>query len=276
MSVPAFAVFGHPIAHSLSPRIHQAFAAQFSLTLSYHSIDAAPEVFADAVAGFFGAQGGRGANVTLPHKAAAYALATRHSATARQAGTCNVLTPAADGTLDGHNTDGIGLVRDLCQRHGVSLAGARVLLLGAGGAARGVAGPLLDAQLAELHVVNRRADGARALAAAFDDPRLVAHGWDALADLRGFDLVLHATAAGVLGQSLALPTGLLGATGVAYDLSYGPAARAFVAWGRAAGARLAIDGLGMLVETAADAFALWHGRMPATEPVYRALRSPPA
>jgi shikimate dehydrogenase len=272
MSVQPFAVFGHPIRHSLSPRIHQAFAAQFDIALDYQTIDATPEEFPAAVQRFF-ADGGRGANVTLPHKAAAFALATEHTPAARRAGTANVLTPLPNGGLAAHNTDGIGMLRDMTVRQGMDLRGRQVLLLGAGGAARGVAWNLLDAGIATLVIANRSPDAANTLAAAIDDPaRVHTCHWEALAGAAPHDLIVNATSAGVLGGSLQLPTTLLRDGASCYDLSYGDAADSFLAWARNAGARRGADGLGMLLETAADAFELWHGRLPDTEPVYRMLR----
>lgn len=268
-----FAVFGHPIAHSLSPRIHQLFAQQFSIELTYRAIDVAPAAFADTVHEFF-AHGGAGANVTLPHKAAAFVLAVESSAAARRVGTANVLTRRTDGSLAAHNTDGDGLVRDLAERQRTDLRDRDVLLLGAGGAARGVAWALLDAGAQTLTIVNRTAATADALVDAIGDPaRVHARYWQDLADLGSYDLIINATSAGVLGADLSLPPSLVGARALCYDLTYGPAAIGFLSWAKAAGARYAHDGLGMLVETAADAFALWHGRRPDTEPVYQALRS---
>jgi shikimate dehydrogenase len=276
----SFAVFGHPIKHSVSPPIHRAFGEQFGIALDYRAIDAAPTEFAAAVHTFF-AEGGCGANVTLPHKAAAFALADERSDAATRAGTANVLTRLADGRLAAHNTDGAGMVRDMVERHGIVLRDSRVLMLGAGGAARGVAWHLLDAGVRSLTVVNRSRDAAKALVEALDDhARARACDWQQLADLDSVDLIINATSAGVHGVALALPISLVAAghtTG--YDLSYGPAAAHFVAWAKASGAREAWDGLGMLVETAADTFALWHGQRPVTEPVYQSMReqmSPPA
>jgi shikimate dehydrogenase len=267
-----FAVFGHPIGHSLSPRIHQAFARQFDIELVYRTIDATPEAFADAVHRFF-EDGGGGANVTLPHKAAAFALADQRSTAAMRSGSANVLTRLADGRLAAHNTDGAGMLRDIIERHQVGLRGHAALLLGAGGAAHGVAWPLLDAGLQTLTIVNRSPETADDLARAIGDPaRVHARRWNDLADIGSYDLIVNATSAGVLGVSLQLPSSLIGADALCYDLSYGPASANFLAWAEAAGARHVHDGLGMLVETAADAFELWHGRRPDTEPVYRMLR----
>lgn len=270
---PQFAVFGHPIAHSLSPRIHQGFARQFGIALGYRAIDAAPSAFAEAVRAFFAA-GGVGANVTLPHKGAAFALADERSAAATRAGTANVLTRLSDGRLAAHNTDGAGLVRDLIERHRTDLRGHDVLLLGAGGAARAVAWSLLDAGVQTLTIVNRTPETADLLADVLGAPaRVHTRYWGDLANLGSYDLIVNATAAGVLGGGLNLPRSLVGARALCYDLAYGAAAIDFIAWARAAGARYAWDGLGMLVEQAAEAFELWHGRRPDTEPVYQSLRA---
>ncbi|RAO74488.1 shikimate dehydrogenase [Dyella jiangningensis] len=272
MSAGQFAVFGHPISHSLSPQIHQAFARQFGLELEYRTIDAAPADFASAVRQFFQA-GGRGANVTLPHKAAAFELADERSAAAQRAGSANVLTLLPEGRLAAHNTDGDGMVRDITERHQVDLRGHTALLLGAGGAAHGAAWALLDAGVETLTIVNRTPETADALADAIGDPaRAHTRYWEDLADLGAFDLIVNATSAGVLGKSLDLPFAIVGNRALCYDLSYGKAATDFLAWARTADARYAFDGLGMLVETAADAFELWHGKRPDTDPVYLELR----
>jgi shikimate dehydrogenase len=266
-----YAVFGHPIGHSLSPAIHRMFGAQCGIALDYAAIDVPPETFADVAHRFLAHA--HGANVSLPHKAAAFALADERSMAATRAGSANVLTRRADGRLVAHNTDGAGLVCDLTERQQCVLEGRRVLLLGAGGAARGVAWDLLDAGVEELTIANRTADTAAALAGALGVTHARARYWEDLAELGSFDLIVHATSAGVLGQPLALPYGLVNPQTIGYDLSYGAGAQGFLGWARAAGARLACDGLGMLVEQAADAFALWHGPRPQTEPVYAQLRA---
>ena len=270
-ALPArYAVFGHPISHSLSPTIHRLFGEQCGITLEYRAIDVEPESFQDAVRRFLAS--GHGANVTLPHKAAAFALADQRSAAASRAGSANVLSRLPDGRLAADNTDGAGLVRDLTERQRCALHGRRVLLLGAGGAARGVAWDLLDAGVEELTIANRTPDTAAALAGALGVTRARARYWQDLAELGSFDLIVHATSAGVLGQPLSLPQGLVNPQTVGYDLSYGHGAQGFLDWVRAAGAQAACDGLGMLVEQAADAFALWHGQRPVTDPVYAHLR----
>jgi shikimate dehydrogenase len=274
MSRPAqFAVFGHPISHSLSPQIHQAFAQQFGITLEYRTIDAAPEAFADAVRHFFNEEGGRGANVTLPHKNVAFALADERTQAATRAGTANVLTRLADGRLAAHNTDGAAMVRDLTDRQRLDLRGHDALLLGAGGAARAVAWSLFEAGVQTLTIVNRSPEAANVLADAIGEPaRVHTRYWEDLGNIGSFDLIVNATSAGTLGQPLSLPFSLAASRATCYDLGYAKAAFSFIAWARAAGARYAYDGLGMLVEQAADAFELWHGKRPDTEPVYQALK----
>jgi len=267
-----FAVFGHPIAHSLSPRIHARFAAQTGIALDYGAIDAAPEAFAAALA-TFAAGGGRGVNVTLPLKQAAFALCAQTSDFARRAGAVNTLSLQGDGRWRGDNTDGAGLVRDLTERHALDLRGRRGLLLGAGGAARAAAFALLDAGVAALTIVNRTPERADALADAIGDPdRAHARYWDDLGELGNFELIVNATSAGHDDAGFALPFGLVARRALCYDLSYGAAAFAFLAWARAANAGQAIDGLGMLVEQAAESFAIWHGMRPETDAVHAELR----
>lgn len=262
-----YAVIGHPVSHSLSPRIHAAFARQAGIALDYVAIDA-PD-FAAALAAF----DGDGANVTLPHKAAAAAACASLGDAARRCGVANTLT-RRDGGWHGDNTDGIGLVRDLTGRCGLDLRGRRTLLLGAGGGARGVAPALLDAGIADLFVVNRTPARADALADLLGAPgRVHPRYFEDLGALGEFDLIVNATsAARGAGVFPSLPMSLAGQRSAAVDLSYGEAAVAFLAWARAAGVRDAVDGLGMLVEQAAESFRLWHGVMPDTDPVYAALR----
>ncbi len=265
------AVFGHPVAHSLSPRIHAAFGRQAGIVLRYEAIDVEPAGFAAALAAF-AARGGSGANVTLPLKEAAFALCAEASERARRAGAVNTLVRGEDGRWRGDNTDGSGLVRDLTQRHGLDLRGRRTLLLGAGGAARGVAPALLDAGIGELTIANRTSSRADALADALGDPaRVHVRYFDDLAAQGEFDLVVNATSAARGGALPALPMALVGPRSVAVDLSYGEAAIPFLAWARAAGGRQAVDGLGMLVEQAADSFALWHGVRPETDAIHAEL-----
>ncbi|WP_372016841.1 shikimate dehydrogenase [Pseudoxanthomonas sp. 10H] len=272
MSIARYAVFGHPISHSLSPRIHATFARQLGIALEYAAIDAAPVEFAATLERFAG-EGGRGANVTLPLKEAAFALCARTTDRARRAGAVNTLT-RNDGHWHGDNTDGAGLVRDLTGRQGLDLRARRVLLLGAGGAARGVAPALLDAGIGELVVVNRTPERADALADALGEPaRAHSRYWQDLRELGDFELIVNATSAGRgEGAGFSAPLSLVNSRTLAVDVNYGEAAIDFLAWARAAGCHDVVDGLGMLVEQAAEAFEQWHGVRPQTDAVYAALR----
>jgi shikimate dehydrogenase len=265
-----YAVFGHPVAHSLSPRIQAAFARQTGVSMDYIAIDATPEGFADALARF-AAAGGSGANVTLPHKQAAFVLCRETSERARRAGAVNTLRRDG-GHWYGDNTDGIGLVRDIADRHGLDLRARRTLMLGAGGAAHGVAPALLDAGIGELYIVNRSPERADALADALGEPgRVHTRYWSDLGSLGPFDFIVNATSIGREQLSIPLPLSLATPRTLAVDLSYGEAAIPFLAWARSARCAQAIDGLGMLVEQAAESFALWHGRRPETDDIYDEL-----
>ena len=261
-----YAVIGHPVSHSLSPRIHQAFGRQSGIALVYAAIDS--EDFEATLQAFDGS----GANITLPYKQRALAACSTLSNRARRAGAVNTLV-RGDGGWHGDNTDGAGLVRDLTGRHGLDLRKRRTLLLGAGGGARGVAPALLDAGIGDLFIVNRTSERADALADALGEPGRVHPRY--LGDLKAlgeFDLVINATSATRDAQLPALPMSLAGRRTAAVDLSYGEAAIPFLAWARAAHCHDVIDGLGMLVEQAADSFALWHGTRPDTDAVYADLR----
>lgn len=267
-----YAVVGNPVAHSKSPFIHARFAEQTGEDIVYEALLAPLDGFIATVRDF-AARGGRGVNVTVPFKLEAHRLADACSTRAARAGAVNTLRFESDGTFFGDNTDGIGLLRDLRSNLGRDLEGARVLVLGAGGAARGVLGPLLDAHPASLVVANRTASRARDLARAFAAEGVVrGSGYGSLAGAR-FDLVVNATAAGLGGETTPLPAGLLDEGACCYDLAYGPAARPFLAWASTQGAALAVDGTGMLVEQAAESFHVWRGVRPDTQPVIDALRS---
>ena len=261
IAVSRYAVFGHPIAHSLSPRLHALFGAQAGIALEYTAVDATPGTFADALHIFFAA-GGRGANVTLPHKAAAFASADVRSAAAQRLRVANVLTILPEGRVEADSNDGAGMLADM-RRRGIDPRGLDVLLLGAGGAAHAAAWALLDAGAGSLAIANRTLERAQALAGVLADPaRVRVARWNALEQCAPFDLVVNATSAGVQDAALALSPSLANARTAAYDLSYGAAARSFVDWARHAGCAIASDGLGMLVETAAASFARWHGVRP--------------
>ncbi|GAB2181085.1 shikimate dehydrogenase [Denitratisoma sp. agr-D3] len=261
-----YAVFGNPVAHSKSPLIHGLFAAQTGQDLRYEARLAPLDGFAAAVAAFR-AEGGRGANVTVPFKEEAFRLSTRLTPRAEAAGAVNTLVFAADGIL-GDNTDGSGLVADIRGNAGNPIAGQRVLLLGAGGATRGALLPLLEQQPSGIFIANRTADKARALAAAAGGG-IEAGGFADLAGRR-FDLVINATAASLADAELPLPAGIFAPDCLAYDMMYGKDTP-FLRQARTAGART-LDGLGMLVEQAAEAFFLWRGLRPATGPVLDRLR----
>ena len=266
-----FAVFGHPVAHSLSPRIHAAFGKQAGIDIDYVAIDAQAGDFAAALAAF-AARGGAGANVTLPLKEAAFALCADTSERARRAGAVNTLVRNGN-YWHGDNTDGAGLVRDLTGRHGLDLRARRTLLIGAGGAARGVAPSLLDAGIGDLFVVNRTPQRADALVDVLAQPgRVHPRYLDDLVALGEFDLIINATSAARTGQIPTLPRALVGRRTAAVDLSYGEAAIPFLAWARASGCHDMVDGLGMLVEQAALSFARWTGKEPETDAIYGTLR----
>ncbi|MCB1572136.1 MAG: shikimate dehydrogenase, partial [Xanthomonadales bacterium] len=217
--------------------------------------------------------GGVGANVTLPLKQHAARLCLSISETARRADSVNTLVRRGEG-WHGESTDGAGLIRDITGRQRLYVRGRRTLLLGAGGAARAVAFALLDAGIAELTIANRTAERADALADAIGQPeRVHTRYWNDLGHWGGFDLVVNATSAGHANMSLALPTSLLASRAICYDLSYGKASFGFLAWARSAGAGHALDGLGMLVEQAAEAFEIWHGKRPETDAIYAELRA---
>ena len=265
-----YAVIGQPIAHSRSPLIHTAFAAQTGQTLRYEAIEIAPEALAARLQQLH-EQGYRGLNVTLPHKLAAMALCATLSERAQLAGAVNTLSRSEAGWA-GDNTDGAGFIADLTRGQGLAVAGRRVLLLGAGGAARGILKPLLEQRPAELVLSNRNPWKPEELAEQFK-----AHG--AIrpcthAALKGdrFDLVINATSAGHQGLMPRLPGALLAQGAACYDLSYGAAHAPFRAWAQAQGAATVADGLGMLVEQAAAAFALWRVVRPQTAPVLQQLR----
>jgi shikimate dehydrogenase len=260
-----YAVFGNPIGHSKSPRIHALFARQTGQDIRYTALLAPLDGFAECVAAFR-AGGGDGANVTVPFKEQAHALCDARTPRAEAAGAVNTLSFADDRAL-GDNTDGAGLARDLTANLGLDLAGRRILLMGAGGAARGVVLPLLEQHPGLLFIANRTADKAEALATRFG----CQGGGYADLPAGGFDLVINATAASLADELPPLPDDVLAAGALAYDMMYGRDTP-FLAFARARGARTA-DGLGMLVEQAAEAFLLWRGVRPDTAPVIAALRA---
>ncbi len=265
-----YAVVGHPVNHSRSPFIHGEYARATGQAMQYGLMDVVPENFAADVCAFFAA-GGRGLNVTVPHKQAAFALVDTTTARAARAGAVNTIRRLPDGRLEGDNTDGVGLVTDLQANLGVTLAGSRILILGAGGAARGVLGPLLACGPTRLAVANRTAARAIALAQAFADLGAVqGSGYDAL-DTGPWDLVINATAASLAGTTPPIAAGVIGTCTVCYDMAYAQGGTAFTRLAETCGAKAAHMGWGMLVEQAAEAFWLWRGVRPPTRTVLQAL-----
>lgn len=265
-----YGVVGHPVGHSRSPLIHQLFARQTGQHLTYELIDAAPEHFETAVRGFMAA-GGKGLNVTVPHKEAAFRLADDVAPEAAEAGAVNTLA-FVGGDIRGHNTDGLGLVRDVRVNHGEPIEGRRVLILGAGGAARGIVGPLLEAKPAELVVANRTVARAEELAALFAERRAIAAiGFDDLEGLPPFDLIFNATSAGLRGEVPPFAPSVVGPGSFCYDLVYSVDDTPFITWARSHGVRRAAQGWGMLVEQAAESFFIWRGVRPDTAPILQQL-----
>jgi shikimate dehydrogenase len=266
-----YAVIGHPIAHSKSPLIHAAFARQTGEDIAYDRILAPLDGFGTAAAQF-AADGGKGLNVTMPFKLEAYALSATLSARARIAGAVNTLRREHDAWY-GDNTDGVGVVRDLRQNLGVTLAGRDVLVLGAGGATRGIVAPLLEQRPRTLTVANRTVDKAVALAADFVGYGEVRAASAAALEGRYFDVVIHATSGAKESDDvMPWPSALYAPGALAYDLSYADEPTPFMRWARLHGAARAVDGLGMLIEQAAESFFVWRGVRPDTRPVFSLLR----
>ena len=271
-AVARFVVVGNPIAHSRSPEIHQAFAAQFGLQISYERALVPPGSFAEFATDFFAADG-HGMNITVPFKGDACAIADHLDPAAEAAAAVNTLS-IEGGNLVGYNTDGIGLIADLTTRHATPLAGANVLLLGAGGAARGVLGPLLEAQPKSIAIANRTPAKATALAQQFASRAQHLGVTLSATDLQHLpgasDVIISSMAAGHDGTDLDLAAGI--AEGAfCYDMNYGATA-SFARWAAAHGAAGVADGLGMLVEQAAAAFSIWLDEQPHTDPVLASLR----
>ena len=266
-----YAVVGNPVAHSKSPEIHAAFARQTAQDMVYARRYCELGQFEASVQAFR-AEGGKGLNVTLPFKHDAFALATRHSVRALEAGAVNVLA-FSGAEIVGDNTDGVGLTRDITENIGCPLRGKCVLLMGAGGASFGVVGPLLAESPASLVIANRTLDKAQALAQRFaGGGKISANAYTALAGQQ-FDVVINATSAGLSGAMPQLPDDIFSPQALAYDMVYGKPTP-FMLFAQARGARVA-DGLGMLVEQAAESFLIWRGVRPATAPVIAALRTTP-
>ena len=273
-----FAVMGDPVAHSRSPQIHRLFARQFGIPLEYDRIQVDAGGFHQAVS-HFAAHGGGGLNITLPFKVEAWKLCAQPgnqlSARAQRAGAVNTLGFDSERGIFGDNTDGVGLVRDIENNLGLEIAGKRVLVLGAGGAVRGILGPLAAREPAALTVANRTAAKASALAEAFGNhahtSNLRGCGFDKIDGLV-CDLIINGTSASLDNALPDIAPNCLGAHSVAYDLMYARRPTRFMEWALANGAGTASDGFGMLVEQAAESFRIWHGPQPDTAPVITALR----
>lgn len=272
MSIDQYAVFGSPIKHSKSPRIHQLFAEQAQQSLQYRAELVPAEQFEQQVSEFFKGEG-KGLNCTVPLKELAWSYANKLTERARLSKAVNTLKLQGDGSILGDNTDGIGLVTDLLNNHGLILKQKRILILGAGGASRGIIGPLLDQQPVQITIVNRTVEKALGLAEEFSHKGKV--NGCAYNELLGqqFDLIVNATSASLSNELPPLPVGVLAEQGSCYDLAYANEATAFVRWAREQQANKSLDGLGMLVEQAAEAFYVWRGVRVNTALVIELLES---
>lgn len=266
-----YAVYGNPIKHSKSPVIHAAFAEQTGQSVKYRAVRVELGEFERSARTFFEG-GGAGLNVTVPFKQEAFRFADELSDRARRAGAVNTLTRDQDGRIRGDNTDGVGLIRDMVANLGWALRGLRVLVLGAGGAVRGILEPLLRERPGELLVVNRSAERAARFPAEFGDLGAIRGGGYELMQGERFDLVINATSAGLEDAMPPLPDTLLAERACCYDLGYGAAPTPFMRWAALQAAWAVSDGLGMLVEQAAESFYLWRKVRPATGPVINQLR----
>jgi shikimate dehydrogenase len=265
-----YVLFGHPVSHSWSPFIHGMFARQFDHVIDYKLHDVESEDFRGAVLNFF-VEGGAGANVTLPHKPAAAEIVNELSARAERSRAVNTIVRRSATELYGENTDGAGLVADLVRNLGVTVGGSRLLILGAGGAVRGVLAPLLEQEPREIRLANRTPERALQLRQEFSDlGEISASSFDTVDD-SPWDIVINATAASLAGEVPALPPDAVGPDTVCYDMAYGRGDTAFMRWAQQRGSTRAYKGWGMLVEQAAESYLLWHGVRPETKAVMQAL-----
>ncbi|MFK8047215.1 MAG: shikimate dehydrogenase [Halioglobus sp.] len=270
--IDKYAVFGNPIKHSKSPVIHAAFAEQCDQSMLYRAVKVDVDGFDTAAKQFF-ESGGSGLNVTVPFKQDAFEFADKKSVRAERAGAVNTLIHNPDGTISGDNTDGIGLVKDMIANLGWTINGLRVLVLGAGGAVRGVLEPLLREHPSELLVVNRTAARAADLAAEFSDLGPIEGGAFSLIEERQFDLIINGTSAGLSGDMPELSSTILTERSCCYDMVYGAEPTVFMRWAAHHAAWAVADGLGMLVEQAAESFYLWRRARPESGPVISQIRA---
>lgn len=266
-----YGVMGYPVSHSRSPVIHRLFALQTGQDIQYELLQVAPDKLETAVRQFQ-RTGGKGLNITVPHKSEVVRLVDHLSERASTAGAVNTLT-FRDSEIYGDNTDGIGLVRDLVVNLGLSIEGANILVLGAGGATRGILGPLLELSPASLRIANRTLDKAQVLANHFSSSGPVsACRFNVVPVDTGYDLVINATSAGLHGDAPPYPAAAISRDTFCYDLSYGLKPTPFSVWAREQGAARSVMGWGMLVEQAAESFHIWRGVRPDTEPVLRQMK----
>ena len=266
-----YGVVGHPVAHSWSPFIHGLFSRETGQSMTYRLYDFTPEEFSRRVRDFF-KQGGRGLNITVPHKIAAVDVADDLTSRAAHAAAVNTFIVRTDGTILGDNTDGTGLVRDLCDNQGIVITHRRILIIGAGGASRGVLAPLLALSPTEIVIANRTSERAEMLAKSFE--KLGATRGVGFRYISGgvFDLIINATSASLSGDIPAVPASVIGPETVCYDMAYGKSDTPFVRWALKQGCTRALQGWGMLVEQAAESFRVWRGVRPTTTTVLAALK----
>jgi len=271
-TIDQYAVFGHPINHSKSPRIHTLFAEQTHQQLVYTAQDIPAESFDDGISTFF-AQGGKGLNCTVPLKELAWQRADTLSERAKFSKAVNTLVLQKDGSLFGDNTDGIGLVTDLTINHNISLENKRILILGAGGASRGIIGPIMQKSPTHIVIANRTVEKAITLSQEFSQlGKITGCSYDEIKNSE-FDIILNATSASLTGDLPPLSSSLLATKGTCYDLAYSNDPTAFVKWGLENDAVKSLDGLGMLIEQAAEAFFIWRGVRPETKDIIALLNS---
>ena len=270
-NIDRYAVFGNPIAHSKSPLIHSLFAEQTAQKISYTAVLVLRDKFIEAVS-TFAKSGGRGLNITVPFKLDAWKLATHLSERAKRAGAVNTLTINQDGDYSADNTDGVGLVRDLTINNKIDIAGKSILIIGAGGAVRGTLQPLFEQKPEKIIIANRTRETAIDLAQDFSDlGNIQGIGLDKL-DTITTDIIINGTSASLKGELPPLPNSLVGSNTFCYDMMYADEATVFMRWGSENGATKVSDGLGMLVEQAAESFSIWRGVQPDTKTVIQTIR----